>query len=515
MQPDKKTIGIVGAGTMGAGIALTALYKGYDVVLQDSFPQSLENATVYLEKFLKKKGLEDHIKKINITDDLSEMAAADIVVEAIIEDLEIKRTLFQELEKICKDTVILATNTSTLAVTAIAAVVERPERVAGMHFFNPAPILPLVEIVSGVETSPDVILALHELAEALGKTPVVTNDTPGFIVNRVARPFYGEALRLLGEGVADHQTIDRIIETGAGFRMGPFRLMDLIGIDINATAMKSMYEQTFGEPRYRPHWIQMQKMQAGALGRKTGKGFYDYEDIQEGGGPEEEKSSATPGDIILSEGSWLPGGQVLFESSGFQVQKYLQNSVKPQICLIAAGRDEGLEQLVDMYDNTLPADIPILVQSVDVTLSEILTWVKSPHRICGIDGLFFAEGGLVTLAEHSDLDDAQKKQVEVVFQMLGKTAIWVQDSPALVLPRVILMIANESAFANLEGVADEETIDLAMRLGVNYPKGPIAWANEIGFTKVVQVLDHLHDEYGEERYRACIQLRRWARQEKR
>ena len=209
---------------------------------------------------------------------LSDLGHCDFIIEAVIEDLRIKKDLFRHLEADTKPSTILATNTSSLSVTAIASAVRHTERVVGLHFFNPAHVMRLVEVVHGRQTSPETLQQTVELAKHLGKTPIVTKDTPGFVVNRVARPFYGEALRLLGENVATVEQIDQIVKAGGGFPMGPFELMDLIGIDVNFAVTQSMYEQYFGEPRYRPHPIQKQMVDSGQVGRKAGRGFYSYEE---------------------------------------------------------------------------------------------------------------------------------------------------------------------------------------------------------------------------------------------
>src|SRR3990172_7738346 len=303
-------IGVVGAGTMGSGIALVALYAGCEVYLQDAFPQALEKASAYIKGFLEKKDQSDRYKKLHLVNSLDDISPVGVVIEAALEQMDLKTEIFRKLDAVCPPPAVLTTNTSTLSVTAIAASTQHPQRVAGMHFFNPAPVLPLVEVIRAAQSSPATIQALVELAQAMGKTPVVPGDTPGFIVNRVARPFYGEALRLLGEGVASHADIDQIVEQGGGFRMGPFRLMDLIGIDVNTAAMQSLYAQTFPEPRYRPHWLQMQKVNAGALGRKSGRGFYEYKgggggNKDESGGMKDEKAKADigggSGRVLISE----------------------------------------------------------------------------------------------------------------------------------------------------------------------------------------------------------------------
>lgn len=280
-------IGIIGAGTMGSGIAQIAAQNGHTVILCDAEREDAERGlgkirAVLMRGVEKKKmdALEASaiLARITPTAGLNALSAADVVVEAAPEDLALKRDLFAQLDTVCPPETILASNTSSLSIAALAGATKRPDKVAGMHFFNPPALMALVEVVRGDGTGGETIAALIDLARRWGKTPVVARDTPGFIVNRVARPFYLEALRLLGEGVADAATIDRIAR-GAGFRMGPFELMDLIGIDINFAVTKSIYHAFFEEPRYRPHPIQQRMAESGRLGRKTGRGFYDYSGI--------------------------------------------------------------------------------------------------------------------------------------------------------------------------------------------------------------------------------------------
>jgi 3-hydroxybutyryl-CoA dehydrogenase len=281
-----KTIGIVGAGTMGAGIAQVAALSGYDVILSDISEEKLGSALQQITADMKKaveknKLLPDQAKnaasRILTRVTFDDFARCDVVIEAAMENLDIKKEIFKQLESICSAQTILATNTSSLSITAIASAVKLPERVIGMHFFNPPHIMKLVEVVRGNKTSSQATQRIAEFAMSLGKVPVVVKDNPGFIVNRVARPFYGEALRLLGEGVASVEDIDRIMKLEGGFKMGPFELMDLIGVDVNLSVTQSMYEQTFGEARYRPHIIQKKMVDSGLLGKKTKRGFYGYD----------------------------------------------------------------------------------------------------------------------------------------------------------------------------------------------------------------------------------------------
>jgi len=278
-------IGIIGAGTMGSGIAQVAAVAGYGVILYDidapvldrSMKQIENNLTKAIEKNkLTAAEKETALAKIKTSVDFSQLKNSTTVIEAAAERLDIKQGIFQRLDDLLPHESIIATNTSSLSVTVLGAATRRPDRVIGIHFFNPAHIMKLVEIIKGIETSQTTISRITSLAKEFGKTPVLASDTPGFIVNRIARPFYGEALRLLGEGVASADEIDRIVKKSGGFKMGPFELMDLIGIDINFSVSKSVYEQFFHEPRYRPHPIQQQMVDANLLGRKTGKGFYEY-----------------------------------------------------------------------------------------------------------------------------------------------------------------------------------------------------------------------------------------------
>jgi 3-hydroxybutyryl-CoA dehydrogenase len=507
-------LGIVGAGTMGSGIALTALLANMVVTLYDISPEMLEKAKGYITSHLNRKDKQTNIKNLTLTQKLEELRGAGVVIEAIPEKIGLKKELFECLDDICPAPTILATNTSTLPVTAIASMVKKPGRVGGMHFFNPAPVMPLVEVIRGAQTEPGTVKSLVSLAEILGKTPVVARDRPGFIVNRIARPFYGEALRLLGEGVASHETIDQVVRLGGGFRMGPFELMDLIGIDVNLAAMQSMYEQSFGEPRYRPHFIQVQMVQQNTLGRKTGKGFYSYKSpttTEKPGPPKIKKSS---GQVVLMASTWGPGLSELCRQGGYiLINGAATRPGNPILGIITLGRNDGLEKGISQLDRNLPPEVPILCQCSDVTLMEIATWLKRPERLVGFDGLFLTHGPLATLVASPTLTPRSRKTTESFVNSLGRVCVWIQDSPALILPRIVCMLANEAAFAASEGVGEIDTINKAMQLGTNYPKGPLAWAKEIGYAQVVAVLDHLYAEFGEERYRTAPLLRRWLRLE--
>lgn len=278
-------IAVIGAGTMGSGIAQVAAQAGHDVVLFDTRREAVDKALATLRKTLDKlvekgkltKEQADGIQsRIAPASDLKELAGSGLVIEAIIEDLGIKKKLFGDLEGIVPEDAVLATNTSSLSVTAIAGGLKHPERMVGLHFFNPAPLLPLVEVVPGLVTDPELGARMNALMKAWGKVPVLCKDTPGFIVNRVARPFYGESIRIFEEGIADMPTIDAALKTYGGFRMGPFELMDLIGNDINFTVTKTVWEAFHYDQRYKPSITQQRQVESGRLGRKSGRGYYGY-----------------------------------------------------------------------------------------------------------------------------------------------------------------------------------------------------------------------------------------------
>jgi len=279
-----QSIGVIGAGTMGSGIALASALAGYDVVLNDISDKFLQLAYRNIGELMQKSTDKGKLSvadanaaalRITTSSHFEHLKTCELVIEAAVEKLETKQEIFSRLSDVCSEDTIFATNTSSLAITAIASAARKPARCVGLHFFNPAHIMKLVEIVRGYDTTDDVMYRAEGYVKQLGKVPVLAKDTPGFIVNRVARNFYGEAFRLLGDGIATHERIDNLMRSN-GFAMGPFQLMDLIGIDVNLAVTESVYDQFFGEPRFRPHLIQQKMVEAHLLGKKTGRGFYDY-----------------------------------------------------------------------------------------------------------------------------------------------------------------------------------------------------------------------------------------------
>jgi len=384
-------IGVVGAGAMGAGIAQLAATHGHTVVLEDTDSTAIlraTNATMKnLERLVEKGRLTDEEAnairgRILLTvGDPSDASSLDdfrdcaVVIEAVVENLDVKRALFDRLESVVAGDAVLATNTSSLSITAIASGCRHPERVVGIHFFNPPTVMPLVEIVPGLATSGRVTASARALVDSWGKTTVLASDTPGFIVNRVARPFYGEALRIFEEGIADMPTIDWAMREIGGFKMGPFELMDFIGNDVNLAVTRSVFEATYFDPRYKPAVTQQRLFEAGFFGRKSGRGYYDY-------GPD----------------------------------------------------------------------------------------AKMPEPV------------------HD--------------RALGQR----------ILDRILAMLISEAADAVLFQIASAGDVDIAMTKGVNYPKGLLAWADELGIATVLARLESLHAEYGEDRYRPSALLRRMAAQ---
>lgn len=379
-------IGIIGSGTMGSGIAQVAATANCHVKLFDTNRDALEKAKSSLDKILSRlieKGRIDSDEKTRIQDNISyvdslkELGDSDLTIEAIVENLDIKKKVFTELESLVSDNCIIASNTSSLSIASIAASLKNPERCIGIHFFNPAPLMKLVEVIPAIQTSDNVLDKAVKTISEWGKSVAIAKDTPGFIVNRVARPFYGESLRIYEEGIADFATIDWSMKTLGGFRMGPFELMDFIGNDVNYTVTETVFEAFYYDPRYKPAFTQKRFAEAGYLGRKTGRGYYDY-----------------------SEGASKP------------------NPLE----------DKGL--------------------------------------------------------------------AEKIFN------------------RVLVMLINEAADALFLKIASAEDIDNAMTKGVNYPKGLLAWADEIGIDKCVTALDRLYDEYHEDRYRCSPLLRKMNRENK-
>jgi 3-hydroxybutyryl-CoA dehydrogenase len=464
-----QVIGVLGAGTMGAGIAQLACRAGARTLLHDPIPEALQRGAEKARGGLEKEAAKGRItaeeaqaaaERLEVVADIEALAPCELVIEAAPELPELKRELYGRLSEIVSDECVLATNTSSLPVTGIAAGATNPGRVVGMHFFNPAPLMALVEVIAGLRSSESALALADATGRAMGKTVIRATDGPGFLVNRCNRPFGLEALRLLGEQIADIETIDRIVRLGGGFRMGPFELSDLVGVDTGFDVARSFYELSFGEPRWRPSPIQAQRVAAGLHGRKSGRGYYDY--FGDSHRPPDPEPPPRDGDALV-RGSG-PVADAL--------RKLAPGATGPEIVVEGLGGTVAGEPFY-----ALPS--PARSEAQDATAQASLTLVE----VTGEAG-------------------------ERAFAGLGLHTARVQPSAVGVLPRIVCQVINECAFALGEGVGSAQDIDAGMTLGMSYPRGPFAWADAIGREHVVAVLDALWEEYREERYRMAPALRR-------
>lgn len=503
---------MVGAGTMGAGIAQLACHSGARTLLHDSVPEALDRGLASIHAQLERgveRGRWDGPAAqaagaaLQPAATLDELSPCRLVIEAAPERLEIKQQLFGRLaEDIVAADCVLATNTSSLLVTAIAAAAKNPERVVGMHFFNPAPVMRLLEVVAG-EQSGEAALALARAAgEAMGKHVIDAADGPGFLVNRCNRPFGLEALRLLQEGVAPVVEVDRICRLGGGFRMGPFEVMDLVGVDVGLDVARSFYEQSFGEPRWRPSPITVRTVAAGRLGRKAGRGYYDYSGGPGSHRPADPEPSSPParppadGLIVIAGDS--PLALELEEAAAIASW----NVASP---LEAEGQVPFL--ILDLTGGE-PSDAPLQGAPQAICCDTGSLGALDPGgSAVGFHALApLAQSRLVELTRGADTAASATQAAEHFFATIGKHSAWVGDAPGLVLGRIVCQVVNEAAFALGEGVGSAQDIDAGMVHGLNYPRGILSWADTIGLDRVLMLLEALYGERREERYRPAPAL---------
>ena len=486
-------IAVIGAGAMGAGIAQVAAQAGHPVLLLDNRPgaaaQAIDGIDRQLGKRVEKGKLSAGertatIQRLQAVEAIEALADCELIIEAIVENLEVKRALFRQLEGICGERCILASNTSSLSITSIAAQLDHPQRLLGLHFFNPAPVMALVEIVSGLASDPALAECLYDTAKAWGKKPVHTRSTPGFIVNRVARPFYAESLRLLQEDAADCATLDALMREAGGFAMGAFELTDLIGHDVNYAVTCSVFDAYYGDTRFLPSLIQKELVEAGRLGRKTGQGFYQYAENASRPQPAS-VSSDLPVETCVVEGD-------LGIANG----------------LIARLREHQVEVIQRDGQGLLKVGDAVLALS-DGRMACQRAREDGLRNLILLDLAFdYSKASRLAISYASDIDAKALEQGIALLQRAGLTVSPLSDSPALAVLRTVAMLANEAADAVLQGVASAADIDLAMRAGVNYPQGPLAWADAIGLSHILKVLENLQASYGEQRYRPSLLLRR-------
>ncbi|MDJ0380756.1 3-hydroxyacyl-CoA dehydrogenase [Streptomyces sp. G-G2] len=484
-----RTVAVVGAGTMGQGIAQVALLAGHRVLIHDideTAARAGRDAVRDRVERMAAKGRLDRaeadsaIGRIDASGDLAGLAAAALVIEAVVEDAGVKRALFASLEEVVAPDTLLATNTSSLSVTELAAGLAHPGRFLGLHFFNPAPLLPLVEVVSGFATDPGAAERAYETVLGWGKTPVRCADTPGFIVNRIARPFYAEAFAVYEERGADPATIDAVLRESGGFRMGPFELTDLIGQDVNEAVTRSVWESFFRSSKFTPSLAQRRLVQSGRLGRKTGQGWFPYAPEAVRAEPHTAGPGASP-DKVSVVGDLGPAAVLveLLEEAGIAVTT--AETGGPYIQLPGEG------QLV-------LADGKTSVEFADVVYFDLALDYRGATRIA--------------LSASEDTSEQTLAEAVGLFQKLGKKVSVIGDVPGMIVARTVAMLIDLTADAVARGAATAEDIDTAMRLGVNYPLGPSEWHEKLGQDWAYDLLHHLDERCPGGRYAPSLALYR-------
>jgi 3-hydroxybutyryl-CoA dehydrogenase len=493
MQTSYKTVGVVGAGAMGRGIAQIAAQAGSTVRLYDTQSSAVGQATSDLRSQwarLVEKGRMDAPtaaacgERLKPSSQLSDLADCDLVIEAIVERLDLKKALFAELEAIVAPSCVLATNTSSLSVTALAAALKQPQRFAGYHFFNPVPLMKVVEVIAGLKTDAAVCESLAAYARQMGHTPVQAQDTPGFIVNHAGRAYGTEALRIVGEGVADFATIDRILRDQVGFKLGPFELMDLTALDVSHPVMESIYRQYYDEPRYRPSVITAQRLAGGVVGKKVGEGFYRYA----------EGKAEVPAELPTPQVAEMPP---VWVSTRAARRQELYQLLKDLGAKIETGQSPSVHAL------TLVAPL-----GFDVTTVAVVERLD-PARTIGIDMLVEDAATkrrvlATNPATRADMRDA----AHALFARDGKAVSVIRDSGGFVTQRVVAAIVNIASDICQQGICTPKDLETAVTLGLGYPLGPLAMGDRWGPSNILEVLFNMQTVYGDPRYRPSPWLRR-------
>jgi 3-hydroxybutyryl-CoA dehydrogenase len=490
---DGLSVGIVGAGAMGRGIAQVAATGGCIVKLYDTRPESTQEAVKFIENMLMRAVDKNRMDageakaamaRIEILETTSGFSDCHVVIEAATENLDIKRVIFDDLENIVDDHVILASNTSSLSVTTIAAGCKHPERVAGFHFFNPVPLMKLVEVIDGVCTEPRVIDFLIGLGTRMGREPVRVADAPGFLVNQVGRGYTIEAAHLNSEGVADYVDVDRIMRDAAGFRMGPFELLDLTALDVTHPATELIYQNWFHEPRYRPSTNLNTRMEAGLLGRKTGQGFYVYDEGHQQV-PEEKAAPEYDGRAVWTSRANPDAHEqisTLLGELGARIDDGEEPGEESLIIVAPFGVDATTASLEEGLDPEHTVAIDLLL-GLDKRRTIMKTPVTYPLFSTSAHGLFALDGTPVTV---------------------------IRDSAGFVAQRILAMIVNIGCAIAQSGAATPPDIDKAVTLGLGYPHGPLAFGDFLGADNVLEILISIFEMTGDPRYRPTPWLRRRA-----